>query len=185
MVGLADAKAQCRQTAAKLNPAHASHHNKPQTDSIRNNDSVNKLAQQGKEEDTEEAQAGSIDHNDNNEEAGHQFREDLDNAQPGSVSGCDNEEEAAEEQEEDMAQCEEEAQDEYSQAPWERPCLEPFEWDGNRDVMVLVEPSSNQRGWCQGRVIKDTAKTMHFSWPGEAHGIQSAYVRQLCSACSY
>ena len=66
----------------------------------------------------------------------------------------------------------EDAQDEYIEAPWERPCPEPFEWDGNRDVMVLADPASSQRGWCQGRVVKDTAKTLHFSWPGDAHSIQ-------------
>ena len=56
--------------------------------------------------------------------------------------------------------------DEYSQTPWERPCPEPFAWDGIRDVMVLAGLDSGHRGWCQGHVVRETAKTMHFTWPG-------------------
>lgn len=55
---------------------------------------------------------------------------------------------------------------EHSETPWDRPCPQSFVWDGNRDVMVLVDPSCSQRGWCQARVVRETASTLHVNWPG-------------------
>ena len=86
---------------------------------------------------------------------------DRQEEQGGSDTGS-----GSEEEKEEGAAAMDTKQDEYSQAPWERPCPELFAWDGIRDVMVLAELNSNHRGWCQGHVVRETAKTLHFTWPG-------------------
>lgn len=87
------------------------------------------------------------------------FKRDKEEEQGGSDTSGNSEEE-------EIAAAMDTEQDEYSQAPWERPCPELFAWDGIRDVMVLAELDSSHRGWCQGHVVRETAKTLHFTWPG-------------------
>lgn len=101
--------------------------------------------------------------NSNNAETNAMALQDREDSLHDADSGTDL---SSSEQEEEQESEEEEEENQDSQTPWDRPCSQPFVWDGERDVMVLVDPSTSQRGWCQARVGRETAHTLHFCWPG-------------------